>query len=101
MSAPKVLSTGFITVPNAAGGFDNKDNPSYWEAMLLLIKTNVALKENIDGMKGLLGDQLLIYGDTIGGTRWKSEYQKIIKDLGVVVPTPVEETPATAPTPGA
>ncbi|MGN6725202.1 MAG: hypothetical protein ACTHLZ_04755, partial [Tepidisphaeraceae bacterium] len=63
----KVLGTGYITAPNAAGTFESKDNPSYWEAMDKLFRCNLNLNVIGDGMKGLLQEQELIYGDTLGG----------------------------------
>ena len=83
----KVLGEGFITVPDAAGNFERRDNPSYWEALLGLIRCNVALNENVDAMKGLLAEQALIYGGDLGGKRWHGDYVKLMGELGVTPPT--------------
>ena len=85
--ADKVLGEGFITVPDAAGNFERHENPAYWEALLGLIRSNVALSENVDGMKGLLAEQSLIYGDDLGGKRWHGEFVKLIHDLKVGPPS--------------
>jgi hypothetical protein len=85
--ADKVLGEGFITVPDAAGNFERHENPAYWEALLGLIRSNVALGENVDGMKGLLAEQSLIYGDDLGGKRWHAMFVKLMNELAVRPPT--------------
>ena len=87
----KVLGTGFITAPNAAGTFETKENPSYWESMYKLIRCNLALNENVEGMKGLLEEQQLIYGDQLGGQRWKKEFAGLLDEMKIA---PVATQPA-------
>ncbi|HEY0009386.1 MAG TPA: hypothetical protein VGB55_11725, partial [Tepidisphaeraceae bacterium] len=65
----KVLGTGILTTPNPAGGVDSKDNPTYWEALFKLIRSNLSLNENVDAMKGLVREQQIIYGNEVGGQR--------------------------------
>lgn len=89
----KVLGTGSITTVNAAGGYDTKDNPSFWEAMYRLIRCNLNLNENVDGMKQLVKEQMLVYGDDLGGQRWKKEFDQIKSELHIE-PT---AAPVTAP----
>ncbi|MDB5328028.1 MAG: hypothetical protein JWM57_3597, partial [Phycisphaerales bacterium] len=74
------------TVPDAAGNFERRENPAYWEALLGLVRCNVALGENIEGMKGLLAEQSLLYGDDLGGKRWHGDFVKMIAELKVAAP---------------
>ena len=90
----KVLGTGSLTVSNPAGGFDTKDNPSFWEAMYRLIRCNLNLNENVDGMKSLIQEQMLIYGDDLGGQRWKTEFDAIKKELQITPTAPATSQPA-------
>ena len=82
----KVLGEGFLTVLDAAGNFERRENPAYWEALLGLIRSNVALNENVDAMKGLLAEQSLLYSDDLGGKRWHGEFIKLLGQLGVNAP---------------
>ena len=79
----KVLGTGTLTTIDAAGNAETKDNPSFWEAMYKLIKSNLNLNENVEGMKGLIQEQMLIYGDDLGGQRWKKEFDQLKADLKI------------------
>ncbi|HEX8322725.1 MAG TPA: hypothetical protein VF595_02315 [Tepidisphaeraceae bacterium] len=85
-----VLGSGYVTTPDAAGNFESRENPAYWEALLKLIRSNLRLGENADAMRNLLVEQRLIYGDGLGGKRWQAEFNQLIGDL---------KLPATGPAP--
>ena len=89
----RLLGSGYVTVPDAAGTFESRENASYWEALYKLIRSNVALGENVDAMKGLLKEQFLIYGDGTGGRRWANDYAALAKELGVTAPAATAVTP--------
>lgn len=78
-----VLGSGYVTTPDAAGNFESRENPAYWEALLKLIRSNVNLGQNVEAMKGLLAEQSLIYGDGLGGRRWHAAFETLARDLGV------------------
>lgn len=97
LARDKVLGSGYLTKEDKATGlFEVKDNPSYWEAMYKLIKSNLGLNENQQNMKVFLANLALDNGEKIGGERWKKEFQELLKELQVEIPKP-EESPTTAP----
>ncbi|MGC4030688.1 MAG: hypothetical protein QM754_02915 [Tepidisphaeraceae bacterium] len=79
----KVLGSGFVTTADAAGNFESRENPAYWEAMLRLIETNVNLGENKEAMKNLLAEQSVIYGPDLGGRRWHGDFVRLVDRLAV------------------
>lgn len=98
LARDKVLGSGFVTREDkATGTFEVRDNPSYWEAMYKLIRSNLNLGENQQNMKVFLANLALDYGDKVGGERWKKEFEGLLKELEVELPKPAEEAPATTP----
>lgn len=98
--ADRVLGEGFITVPDAAGNFERRENPSYWEALLGLVRSNVALGQNLEAMKNLLAEQSLLYGDDLGGKRWHGAFVELTKQLSATPAAntgPAVASPATEP----
>ncbi len=89
----KVLGDGITLKTDAAGDVEQVDNPTYWEAMYRLIRCNVSLADNVEGMKQWLRDQYAVYRDEIGGPRWSAEFKELIRELDIQPP------PTTIPTP--
>ncbi|MBC7783809.1 MAG: hypothetical protein H7144_08210, partial [Burkholderiales bacterium] len=89
----KVLGDGVLVKAGTDGKVTEGDNPTYWEAMHMLIRSNVALNDNVEGMKRWLRDQSVVYGDQVGGARWRSEFMALQKELGI------QPSPVTSPTP--
>ncbi len=92
--ADKVLGDGFIVKIGPDGTPEEVDNPTYWEATYKLIKSNVELKDNVEGMTRWVNDLYRTWGLGLGGQRWAEEFKKLRKDLDI----PDAPPPAPAPT---
>jgi hypothetical protein len=57
------------------------DNDAYWEALLKLIRSNLKLGADVEGQKTFLKSQYIRWGDRVGGTKWKDEYEKLRQEL--------------------
>ena len=73
------------------------DNENYWEAVLKLIRSNLALNSGIEESKNYLKQQLVRWGERVGGRKWKAEFDKLRNEI---IPgyDPNVLTPSTAPT---
>ncbi len=89
----KVLGDGFVVKIGPDGTPDSVENPTYWEAVLMLMRSNVAMNEGMEGMKRWLVDLTNTWQDGIGGQRWGGEFKKLQKELGV---EPVTSKPEPA-----
>ncbi len=94
--ADKILGDGFVVKIQPDGTPEEVDNPTYWEATYKLIRSNVELKENVEGMKRWVTDLTRTWGPGLGGQRWSAEFKKLQSDLGVepVTDQPKAETAA-------
>jgi hypothetical protein len=57
------------------------DNDAYWEAVLKLIRGNLKLGANVEGQKTFLKTQYVRWGNHVGGTKWKAEFEKLRQEL--------------------
>jgi len=57
------------------------DNENYWEAVLKLIRSNLALGSGVEESKSYLKQQLVRWGDRVGGKKWKAEFEKLRKEI--------------------
>jgi hypothetical protein len=71
------------------------DNDTYWEAVLKLIRSNLALNAEPEAQKQFLRVQYIRWGSHVGGTRWKAEFDKLRQEL---IPDFNPESPPTATT---
>src|SRR5262249_2843310 len=53
------------------------DNDSYWEAVLKLIRCNIALNSGVEESKNYLKQQIVRWGDRVGGKKWKKDFQQL------------------------
>jgi tetratricopeptide (TPR) repeat protein len=84
----KILGTGVKTEVTPGGEITQKDNPNYWEALIIHVRSNVALNQYVEEMKRWLAEQWVVYGDNAGGQLWKADFDKLCKELGVEKPAP-------------
>src|SRR5439155_10743811 len=57
------------------------DNDAYWEAILKLIRSNLALDADVDGQKTFLKSLYVRWGVRVGGKKWKAEFDKLKSEL--------------------
>jgi hypothetical protein len=58
------------------------ENDNYWEAVLKLIRANVALGNGVEESKRYLKEQLVRWGEQrVGGKKWKDEFKKLRAEL--------------------
>ncbi len=57
------------------------DNENYWEAVLKLIQSNIALKSGVDESKNYLRQQIIRWGDRVGGKKFKGDFSKLRSEL--------------------
>jgi hypothetical protein len=57
------------------------DNENYWEAVLKLIRSNLALNSGVEESKSYLKQQLVRWGDRVGGKKWKAEFDKLRREI--------------------
>lgn len=79
----KVLGDGTIVKFGPGGQAESVDNPTYWEAVLMLIRSNLALNEGTDAMKTWLTGLSNTWKSDLGGQRWAEEFKKLQSDMGV------------------
>ena len=86
-----------ISVVDDQGQPREIENDNYWEAVLKLIRSNVALNSGVEESKRYLKEQLVRWGETrVGGKRWKDDFKKLRAELiGDFDPNAI---PTTAPT---
>ena len=82
----KALGNGTTTEIDAAGTVQQQDNPSYWEALLELARCNLKLNENVAGMKELVAEQAVLYGDGLGGKQWHAAFAALRSELDAASP---------------
>jgi hypothetical protein len=92
----KVLGDGFVVKVGPGGEPESVENPTYWEAVLMLMRSNFAMKEGTEGMTRWLTDLTRTWQDGLGGQRWADEFKKLQKDLGVEPVKSEEKSPAAA-----
>jgi hypothetical protein len=85
----KVLGDGIVVKFGPDGTPENVDNPTYWEAVFMLMRSNLALNEGIDAMKTWLTTLTNTWKSDLGGQRWSEAFRQLQTDLGV---QPVSET---------
>ena len=93
----KTIGGATLESTNDAGIRVTKDNPDYWESNLRFIQSNVALKQNVDGMKNYLKGLYAVWGSDIGGQRWGTEYKKLHDALIPEVEIKASAGPTTTP----
>lgn len=75
------------------------DNDNYWEAVLKLIRSNLALKSGVEQSKNYLRQQLVRWGDRVGGKKWKRDFEQL---RGEIIPgydpNVITTQPTTEPT---
>ena len=85
----RALGTAIATVRDA-GQEKQVDNDAYWEATLRLIDSKVKAGDDIEPLKVLLREQIIRWGDRVGGKQWgalaKSLREALIPDFSP--PTP-------------
>jgi hypothetical protein len=57
------------------------DNDAYWEAVLKLIRSNLKLNADVERQRTFLKTQYVRWGDRVGGTKWKAEFEALRKEL--------------------
>jgi hypothetical protein len=63
------------------GELRETDNDNYWEAVLKLIRANVALGSGIEESRSYLKEQLVRWGDRVGGKKWRDEFAKLRAEI--------------------
>lgn len=87
----KVLGDGVVVKFGPDGTPENVDNPTYWEAVFMLMRSNLALNEGTDAMKTWLMTLTNTWKSDLGGTRWSGAFKQLQTELGV--PPANENTP--------
>ncbi|MGH7178778.1 MAG: tetratricopeptide repeat protein [Tepidisphaeraceae bacterium] len=57
------------------------DNDNYWEAILKLIRCNIALNSGLEESKNYLKEQIVRWSDHVGGTKWKKDFAQLREEL--------------------
>jgi hypothetical protein len=73
------------------------DNDAYWEAVLKLIRANLALGADAENQKNFLKSQYIRWGNHVGGTKWKAEFERLRKELIPDYQIESATAPATQP----
>jgi hypothetical protein len=77
------LGTAVIEETDTNGISKTTDNEQYWEAVLKLLKSNVALGVDKKQLADYLQRQYNRWGDRVGGQKWKKDFAALRADLGV------------------
>jgi hypothetical protein len=73
------------------------DNDAYWEAVLKLIRSNLKLGADEEGQKTFLKTLYVRWGDHVGGTKWRGEFEKLKAELIPDFIAPKLDLSTTAP----
>lgn len=76
----RALGTPISSVTDA-GQVRQVDNEVYWEATARLIRSKVNASDNTDSIKTFLREQYVRWGDRVGGTKWKAEFESLRQEL--------------------
>jgi hypothetical protein len=75
------------------------DNDNYWEAVLKLIRSNLALNTGVEESKNYLKQQLVRWGDRVGGRKWKRDFEQLKNEIiPGYDPDVITTQPTTGPT---
>ncbi|MBC8105560.1 MAG: hypothetical protein H7Z14_03130 [Anaerolineae bacterium] len=90
-----------VMIVEEKGAEREVDNDNYWEAVLKLIRSNLALNTGIDESKNYLKQQLIRWGDRAGGKKWKKDFEQLRSEIipgydPNAIPPPTT-TPSTIP----
>ncbi|CAN5390680.1 hypothetical protein BH09PLA1_BH09PLA1_12720 [soil metagenome] len=53
------------------------DNDNYWEAVLKLIRSNLALGSGVEESKNYLKQQIVRWAERVGGKKWKKDFEQL------------------------
>jgi hypothetical protein len=81
------LGTAVIEETDTNGINQTTDNEQYWEAVLKLLKSNVALNVDKKQISDYLQRQYNRWGNRVGGQKWKKDFAALRADLGVEAST--------------
>lgn len=76
----RALGTPINSVSDA-GQVRQVDNEVYWEATARLIRSKINASDPIDPVKTFLREQYVRWGDRVGGTKWKAEFDSLRQEL--------------------
>ncbi len=87
------LGTAVIEETDTNGISKTADNEQYWEAVLKLLKSNVALGEDKKPLAEYLQRQYNRWGERVGGQKWKKDFEALRAELGVDASSSQPTTP--------
>ncbi len=70
-----------VMIRTEAGQQREVDNDDYWEAIYKFVRSNVALDNNVNEMKTFLKRQYVTWGDRVGGTKWRVQFEQLRQEL--------------------
>jgi hypothetical protein len=86
-----------VTVRTEGGVEIESDNDAYWETIFRWIDTSKKTAQPTEQFKTYLKEQYVRWGDRVGGSQWKSQFESLRKEL---IPDFDPKAPATnAPAP--
>ncbi|HTL30273.1 MAG TPA: hypothetical protein VL282_13665 [Tepidisphaeraceae bacterium] len=77
------LGTAVIEETDTNGINKTIDNEQYWEAVLKLLQSNLALNVDKKQIADYLTKQYNRWGERVGGTKWKKDFEALRAELGV------------------
>jgi hypothetical protein len=75
------LGTAVIEETDTNGITKTTDNEQYWEAVLKLLKSNIALGEEKKPLADYLQRQYNRWGERVGGQKWKKQFADLRAEL--------------------
>ena len=78
--ADKTLGLPVLIVIDA-GQEREVDNDNYWEAVYKWSRASVKTNTNVENVKTTLRSLAVRWGDRVGGSKWKSEFEALSKEL--------------------
>ncbi len=70
-----------VTVRTEGGVEIESDNDAYWETIFRWIDTSKRTNQPTDQFKTYLKEQYIRWGDRVGGSLWKSQFESLRKEL--------------------
>jgi tetratricopeptide (TPR) repeat protein len=79
----QALGPAVIVKPDPATGLEMElDNEAYWEAVLKWTRAAMRLGEDLEPYRRFLREQDVRWGDRVGGSRWRGDFDRLRAELG-------------------
>jgi hypothetical protein len=87
-----------VMIVEDKGASREMDNDNYWEAVLKLIRSNLALSSGVEESKSYLKQQIVRWENRVGGKKWKKDFEQLRNEIIPGYDPSVINPPTTEPT---